>query len=140
MENAEGMVVNPGEQSIFLDKNVLIFLAERNREQRARQYTPGEDAVFVIPESVPEGLTEVIAEFVGNNLDEVEKVWFTGIREGNRESLCFVIKTGAEDVQSIFGRIQTMMVMLKVQTSVDYMTAEDAPWPGARLIYEKESR
>ena len=140
MENVEGIVVNPGEHSIFLDKEILAVLSEKNRQLRIKQYTPAEDAVFVIADGVPEGLTEVIAQFIGNNLDEVEKVWFTGIRNGNEESWCFAVKTEAEDVQSIFERIQTMMVMLKVQTSVDYMTAEDTPWPGARLIYEKESR
>ena len=140
MENVEGIVVNPGEHSIFLHKEILAFLSEENRKLRMKEYAPGEDAAFMIPDGVPEGLTEVIAEFIGNNLDEVEKVWFTGIKSGNEKSWCFAVKTEAEDAQPIFERIQLVMVMLKVQSSVDYMTAEDTPWPGAWLIYEKESR
>lgn len=140
MENAEGIVVNPGEHSIFLDKEILKMLTEMSKEQKVRQHTPGEDAVFMIPSGVPDGLTEVIGEFIGNNLDEMEKVWFTGIKDGNDESWCFAVKTEVEDVQHIFERIQTMMVMLGTGTPVDYMTAEDIPWLGAELIYDKESR
>ena len=139
MEDARGIVINPGEHSFFLSKDVIRFLLKEYREHKTRQHTPGENAHFMIPEGVPEGFEEVIGEFIRNNLaDQVTRVWFTGISDAGENSWLFAVASDVEDMQTVYDRLHTMMVMMKINTPVDYMKAETRPWPMARLIYGEE--
>ena len=140
MKDTLGIIINPGERGFLLDHELIGMILEHHRQEKTRQHTPGPDAHFIKPENVPEGFTEVIAEFVKNSLDEVEKVWFTGILDGGEKSWCFAVKADTDDMQHLYDRLHTMMVMMKVQMPVDYMASEDTPHPGAELIYDKEGR
>jgi len=139
-EGARGIVLNPGEQCFFLNKDVIRFLLDEFRAKKTTTHTVGKGACFMIPENVPEGFEEFIGEFFKNNLaDQVEKVWFTGLSNQGENSWLFAIATDAEDMQPIYDRIHTMMVLMKVNTPVDYMRAKEQPWPGARLVFGKEA-
>ena len=95
----------------------------------------------MIPGNVPEGFEEFIGEFFKNNLaDQVEKVWFTGLSNQGENSWLFAIAADVEDMQPIYDRIHTMMILMKVDMPVDYMRAKEQPWPGARLVYGGEDR
>ena len=138
MEGVEGIIINPGERSIVLNKNIIEGLLRDCQSYKSKPHTPSKDAYFIKPANVRDGITEVMAEYVGNNLPEVEKVWFTGIHDGEEESLLFAVKTDAEDPQQVFDRMNTMIIMLRLDMPVDFMVSSDAPWSGAELIYKRD--
>ncbi len=134
MKDVEGIVINPGERGFFLSKHVIETLLKAYKEQKTN-HTVSKDAVFIRPENVPDGFLDMMSEFIENNFDEVEKVWFTGIRDGEEESWCFAIKARTENIQPIFDRFHTMMVLSKIDMMVDYVAVDEAPWEGAELFY-----
>lgn len=138
MEGVEGIIINPGERSIALNKDLIKGLLEDCQSNKSKQHTPSKDAYFIQPQNVRDGITEVMAEYVGNNMPEVEKVWFTGIHDGDEESLLFAVKTDDENPQQVFDRMNTMIILLNLNIPVDFMVSDDAPWSGADLIYERK--
>ncbi len=138
MEGVEGIIINPGERSIALNKNLIQGLLLDCQSNKSKQHTPSKDAYYIKPQNVRDGITEVMAEYVGNNMPEVEKVWFTGIHDGDEESLLFAVKTDDENPQQVFDRMNTMIILLNLNIPVDFMVSDDAPWSGADLIYERK--
>ena len=138
MEDVAGIVVNPGEKSLFLNKEIISELLRVHQEAKTKQHTPSKDAYFTRPVNVQDGFTKIMAEYIRNNLPEVDKVWLTAIRDGEEESLLFAIQTRSEDPQSIFDRMNTMLNLMNAPRPIDFMITEDSPWEGAELIYSKE--
>ena len=138
MENSEGILINPGKRSFFLGKKEIRFLLDLNQRESLQERTSSDKAFFKIPEMIPEGFAEAIAEQIRNKIDEVEKAWLTGLVDSDEESLCIAIKTRAEDTKSILSRLSKIKITMDVRIPIDYMVTEEAPWPGAQLIYERE--
>jgi hypothetical protein len=87
---------------------------------------------------VPRAFKDALAEFVENNLPEVEKLWLTGIVDGEEESLVLAIKTKASNPQIIFDRMNTLVAITNLKRPINYTVAENKPWEGAELIYSKK--
>ena len=137
MEDVEGIILNPGDKGFFLSRDVLGEFTDQLKDFRAEAHEAGRYANYVVPRSVPFGFSETMAEFVKNNLPEVDKMWLTGIRDEGVESLVLAIKTDAFDPQKIFDRMNTMVSLLNVPAPVSYVVCDDQPWAGAELIYSK---
>lgn len=137
MENVEGIIINPGERSIFLNRDIVAKLLADCQAHKSKPHTPGKDAYFVNPQNIKAGLRETMAEYVDNNIPEVEKIWFTGIHDGEEDSLLFAVKMDTDNQQQIFDRMNTMIILMRVDMPVDFMACEDKPWEGAELIYER---
>ena len=139
MKDVQGIIINPVDQGFFLNRHVIKSILQAHQEAKTKMRTVEKDAQFMIPENVPEGFEEVMGDFVRNSLsDYVNRVWFTGLSDGGENSWLFAIDSDVEDIQQIFDRFHTMMIMMKIKMPVDYMAAAERPWPFAKLIYEKE--
>ncbi len=138
MQDVKGMLINPGERSFFLGRELLESILEEHRRQKTKPHAVGPNAMFTEPKDVPEGFEEIMREFIANNLDEVEKVWFTGLADGKDESWLIAVKTDAEEPGKIFDRINTMMYLMGTPWPMDYMVSDQSPWEGAKVIYEKK--
>ena len=137
-DEVEGIVINPGTKSLFLGKALLENLIRQNEENKPKQEKASAFGYYVKPFNVPRAFKDALAEFVENNLPEVEKLWLTGIVDGEEESLVLAIKTKASNPQIIFDRMNTLVAITNLKRPVNYTVAEDKPWAGAELIYSKK--
>ena len=137
-DEVEGIVINPGTKSLFLGKALLENLIRQNEENKSKQEKASAFGYYVKPFNVPRAFKDALAEFVENNLPEVEKLWLTGIVDGEEESLVLAIKTKASNPQIIFDRMNTLVAITNLKRPVNYTVAEDKPWAGAELIYSKK--
>ena len=137
-DEVEGIVINPGTKSLFLGKALLENLIRQNEENKPKQEKASAFGYYVKPFNVPRAFKDALAEFVENNLPEVEKLWLTGIVDGEEESLVLAIKTKASNPQIIFDRMNTLVAITNLKRPVNYTVAEDKPWEGAELIYSKK--
>ena len=137
-DEVEGIVINPGAKSLFLGKALLGSLIRQNEANKPKQEKASAFGYYVKPFNVPRAFKDALAEFVENNLPEVEKLWLTGIVDGEEESLVLAIKTKASNPQIIFDRMNTLVAITNLKRPVNYTVADDKPWAGAELIYSKE--
>ena len=138
MQDVKGIIINPGERSFFLSKEVIAFVLAEFESKKSKTHVTGPGAAFKAPKDVPKGFSMVMSEFFANNFAEVEKVWFTGLEDGMEESWLFVIKTDSKEPNKIFDRINTMLHLMGTPCPVDYMVGDEKPWPKAELLYEKK--
>lgn len=138
MQDVQGIMINPGSRSFFLDREVIKLILADHESKKTAPHTAGLGAVLKAPKEVPEGFGEIMREFFAKNLDDVEKVWFTGLKDGEDESWLFIVKTDSEEPTKIFDRINTMLYLMGTPCPVDYMVGSERPWDGAELIYERK--
>ncbi len=138
MQDVKGIIINPGEKSFFMSKDVIAFVLAEFESKKSKPHVTGPGAAFKAPKDVPKGFSMVMSEFFANNFADVEKVWFTGLEDGMEESWLFVIKTDSKEPNKIFDRINTMLHLMGTPCPVDYMVGDEKPWPKAELLYEKK--
>ena len=139
MDDVQGLLINPGEHSFLLVKEMIGALLADYKESRNRLFKPSKDAVYVVPENVREDLVEILADFFQNGCDDgkVDQVWFTGIKNGDETSLVIAIKTDTDDLKLTFERLRIIINLMDLEQPVDFMITEKAPWKGAKVVYKR---
>ena len=74
MQDVQGIMINPGGRSFFLDREVIKLILADHESNKMAPRTAGPGSVLKAPKDVPEGFGEMMREFFANHFSDVEKV------------------------------------------------------------------
>ena len=138
LPNMRGIVINPSEHGFFIDTDMLRRMRDHIQANPMARRTTGDNTILEKPQDVPEGFTDKVREFIGENLAGlVNRVWFTGLDDEGDKSWLFAVDTDVEEPNEVFRQIDLFVrAMEDAAPDIDYIVSEDGIWPGADLIYD----